>query len=190
MKIFLATQNQNKVKELQKLLGAFADLQSISPNLILPEETGTTFEENALIKARFIAKTLKCAALSDDSGLSVPLLNNSPGVYSARFAGEGATDADNRTLLSHLLKENHVEKTPAFFTCVLALVYPNGEEFLFKGECQGMVLSEEKGHFGFGYDSMFIPKKFSKTFAEMPAEEKSSISHRFLAIEKLVQHFS
>lgn len=187
MELLLATKNQHKIIELQKLLGAFAVINALPPSQDLPEETGSTFEENALLKAKHVCASLKQASLADDSGLSVPLLDNKPGVYSARFAGLHASDQENRLHMIQSLKKKGVSRTPAFFTCVLALALPNGKEFTFKGECHGTLILEERGHEGFGYDSLFIPKEHDLTFAQMPAEKKGQISHRRKAILKLLK---
>ncbi len=187
MRLTLASKNQHKLVELQKLLGAFADLSSLPNDIPLPEETGKTFEANALLKARYACqKTNKCV-LADDSGLSVQALNNAPGIYSARFAGLNSSDADNRALLIHMLREKNLLESQAFFTCALALVKPNGEEFTFTGECHGKVITLEKGEHGFGYDSLFIPDGYSQSFGQMPSHEKGEISHRKKALNQLIQ---
>jgi XTP/dITP diphosphohydrolase len=146
-------------------------------------ETAATIEGNALLKAKTIAEKFDTNCFSDDSGLLVDALNGAPGVYSARYAGEQKNDRDNIDKLLFELKD-HVNRN-AHFKTVLALVL-NGKEYLFEGIIHGTITKELRGSNGFGYDPVFMPDGFSKTFAEMSAEEKNSISHRKIALKKLL----
>jgi XTP/dITP diphosphohydrolase len=146
-------------------------------------ETAATIEGNALLKAKTIAEKFDTHCFSDDSGLLVDALNGAPGVYSARYAGEQKNDRDN---IDKLLSElNYVDNRKAHFKTVMALVL-NGKEYLFEGIINGTIAREMRGSNGFGYDPVFMPDGFSKTFAEMSAEEKNSISHRKIALKKLL----
>lgn len=189
--LLLATSNAHKTQEVDAILGAgwtVTDLRT-HPGLALPEETGSTFEENAIIKARGASEAVPgTLVLADDSGLEVDILNREPGVRSARFAGEDATDADNRRLLKDRLRRvstNPGQVFPARFRCCLALVY-NGEVLhVASGSVEGYVGMIEHGREGFGYDSMFTPKEHRLTFGELPAETKNQFSHRARALESL-----
>ena len=186
--IVLATGNKGKVKEFAGLLHGIAgkitglgDLES-PPEVV---EDGETFMENALKKARAIAEYSGKPALADDSGLAVDALDGRPGVYSARYAGEGATDDEN---IDKLLRElGDAQNRSAKFVCFLALVTPEGEETVVSGECEGVILSERRGSRGFGYDPVFYLPEYGKTMAEIPADLKNKISHRARAAEKLVR---
>ncbi len=146
-------------------------------------ETAATIEGNALLKAKTIAEKFDTNCFSDDSGLLVDALDGAPGVYSARYAGEQKNDRDN---IDKLLSElNYVDNRKAHFKTVMALVL-NGKEYLFEGIVNGTIAREMRGSNGFGYDPVFMPDGFSKTFAEMSAEEKNSISHRKIALKKLL----
>ncbi len=185
--IVLATGNEGKVKEFEGLLLGVAgkiiglgDLES-PPEIV---EDGETFMENALKKARIIAKYSGRPALADDSGLAVDALGGKPGVYSARYAGEGATDDDN---IDKLLRElGDAENRNARFVCFLALVTPDGKETVVSGKCEGVILTERRGSGGFGYDPVFYLPEYGKTMAEIPPALKNEISHRARAAEKLV----
>lgn len=181
----LATGNPHKIEEFSRALG-----ETIVPpsryNLVMDvEETGSTFEENALIKARWLAQASGVASLADDSGLVVDALGGEPGVYSARFGGEGLDDRGRRLLLLQKLADTPAAKRTARFVCVLALVLPGGEEHLFRGECEGSILFEERGSGGFGYDPVFLFPGAGLSFAEMSASAKDAVSHRGNAIGKL-----
>ena len=183
-KMVVATGNANKLKEFSQL---FTDYEVISQKEMGffedVEETGETFAENALIKARAAAKALGVPALADDSGLCVVALGGSPGVYSARYSGGG--DKENR---KKLLKElDGVRDRTAYFQCAIALVYPDGKELLAEGRTFGKILFEERGEGGFGYDSLFESDDLKKSFGEASAEEKNSVSHRHRALENLFQ---
>ncbi len=192
-KILLATSNTHKTQEVAAMLGAgweVADLRSY-PDLVSPEETGVTFEENAIIKAcGGCAAVPGMLVLADDSGLEVDILEGQPGVRSARYAGEDATDADNRRLLKERLlvvSTNPGQAFPARFRCCLALVR-NGETLhVTHGAVEGHVTAAEQGREGFGYDSMFTPLGHEKTFGELPANVKNELSHRARAMETMQQ---
>jgi len=185
MKIILATANKGKLREFRNM----CDVEVIAFSDILGDieivEDGDTFQENALIKARTIYKKLKnesVIVVSDDSGISVPLLGGIPGVYSARYAGEGASDKDNLYKLVNAIKEQGVDKTPAYYTASIAIVSKYGE-YSVHGWMHGDVLNTTRGEKGFGYDPMFIPSGYSQTLGELDDEVKKSISHRAKALE-------
>ena len=182
MQIVLASSNRGKIKEINKYFGdnvvAFSDL--IVPFEI--EENGKSFKENAIIKAKAIYEKLpNHIIIADDSGISVPKLGGIPGIYSARFAGKGATDKDNLFKLIDELKQNNLKKTEAFYTSAIAIATPYGV-FTTHGFMYGDVIDEVRGDNGFGYDPMFIPKGFNKTLGELDEQTKKSISHRTKAL--------
>lgn len=185
----IATGNKHKLDEIGAILKDF-QLQVLSMKDVGLEgleiiEDGNTFEENALIKAKTVMEKTGKLALADDSGLEVDILNNQPGIYSARFAGEKATDQENNNKLLTLLKDVPLEKRTARFVCALAAVFPNGDTIVLRGECPGIVGFEPRGTTGFGYDPLFIVEEYNKTFAEIGEEKKNRISHRAIALEKL-----
>lgn len=186
--IVLATGNKGKIREFSGLLeGVFGRIISLNDLESPPEvvEDGATFRENALKKARAIAAYSDRPALADDSGLVVDALDGRPGVYSARYAGEGATDRDN---IAKLLTElGDIENRSARFVCVLALVTPDGSEITADGMCEGVILSEPRGEGGFGYDPVFFLPELGKTMAELPPELKNRLSHRARACESLIK---
>ena len=186
MRIILATSNQGKVKEFQSWISEYEVLAySDVMTLFEIEETGTTFKENALIKARAVYAKLedkRDMVLSDDSGISVPLLGGEPGIYSARYAGVGASSQENLNKLIATLKEKHVVKTPAFYTAAIALVCKKGE-FCVHGWMHGEAIAEARGNNGFGYDPMFIPCGYSQTLGELDESVKKAFSHRARALE-------
>ena len=177
MEIIIATGNAGKVREFKRMLEPFGfTVYSQKEKGIVsnPEETGDTFAENALIKARAVWEQARTAVIADDSGLCVDALDGRPGVYSARYAGEDATDADrNRKLLSEL---EGVNNRSAHFTCAIAYIDEAGKERVFEGICPGKIGFAPKGADGFGYDPIFLCG--NKTFGEMTAEEKDAVSHR------------
>lgn len=190
IELVLATENLHKIREFRELFRPFKKIDMLTlhqfPELLLPPETEDTFQGNALIKARYVSQKLNKWSLADDSGLVVPALNGAPGVYSARYAGEKATDRDNR---QKLLKEmNHLKgmQRDAYFECCLVLSRPNEPEKIFRGICEGTITDEERGRNGFGYDSLFLKHDYDKTFAELDESVKNRISHRYKAIEKLL----
>ncbi len=181
--IVLATSNKNKVKEFQHILKDFkVELRSLADFGPIPEaiEDGSTFDENAYKKAHHTARILGLPAIADDSGLVVEALEGAPGVYSARFAGEQATDDENTDKLLKELKG--VKNRKASFKCVLSIAVPSGPALTYEGECKGTIIDERRGENGFGYDPVFYCEEFKRTFAELTMEEKSGISHRGKAL--------
>lgn len=188
MKLAIATNNQHKLQEIRAVLGdSFEELLSLKDLGIDVdvEETGTTLEENALIKARAILALSGIATLADDTGLMVDALNGAPGVYSARYAGEEHNDAKNRALL--LKNLNGVKDRSAHFATVIALCYPNGKTLTASGRVNGEILLSERGTEGFGYDSLFFSTELGKTFAEATQAEKNSVSHRGRALRAMLE---
>ncbi len=185
MKIVLATGNKGKLREFKKM----CDTEVIAFSDILGEmeivENADSFKGNALIKARTIYEKLNdkdAIVISDDSGISVPLLGGIPGIYSARYAGEGASDKENLYKLVNAVKEAGVEKTPAYYTASIAIVSKFGE-YVVHGWMHGEVLASTRGDHGFGYDPMFVPNGYEQTLGELEDEVKKSISHRGKALE-------
>jgi len=150
-----------------------------------PEETGTTFRENAILKAEHAARQLNRLVVADDSGLVVPALNGEPGVRSRRYAGPAATDSENRQKLLYAMQDLHGEARTAYFECCLALAGPEGLIKCVEGICEGIIISETKGRNGFGYDPLFIKNDYEKTFAELDNTTKNRVSHRRKAFERL-----
>ena len=177
--IILATHNRNKVAEFTSIVPAktwSVKAASDFPELEDVEETGNTFADIALLKARYVTKILGQIAIADDSGLSVEYLKGAPGIYSARYAGETKNDqANNKKLLKSLVG---IEKRAAEFCCAIAITYPDGREFVVEGRCQGIIGLEARGNNGFGYDPLFYLPEMGKTMAELTMEEKNRISHR------------
>ncbi len=189
--IVIATRNAGKVKELTALLGVvvekitpLGELNSV-PDIV---EDGDTFRKNALKKARLVSGVTRKITLADDSGLEVDGLGGRPGVFSSRYAGENADDKDNiRKLLGEL---NGISDRKARFVCDIALVFPNGDEIVVEGICEGVIIDEPRGEGGFGYDPVFFLPDVNKTMAELTAEEKNLISHRARAIRALVMYIN
>jgi XTP/dITP diphosphohydrolase len=188
--LVLATRNEGKTEEIRALLAEFpVDIKNLTDFGPTPEieEDGQTFEDNAVKKARFIAKILGFPALADDSGLMVEALGNGPGVRSARYAGEEASDADNN---AKLLKElEKVENRTAAFACVIAIAVPWGPALIYEGRCEGIITNEQVGTKGFGYDPVFYYPPLQKTFAQLSTEEKNQVSHRGHALRQLRDEF-
>lgn len=196
--VILASQNKNKIKEINAILSQF-DMHVISrDDAGLPkddvEETGTTFEENSLIKASAIremivngsiAEFLESPIVADDSGLMVDALNGAPGVYSARYAGDHCSYSDNNNKMLAALKDVPKEKRSAKFVTVITMIFPDGSKIVARGECPGVITESERGENGFGYDPIFIPDGYDKTFSELGADIKNKISHRARALQKL-----
>lgn len=184
MSICFATHNQNKVKELRKLVGNDLEILSLNDLGVSDEieETGSTLEENALIKAQYVYDNYDIPCFADDTGLEVEALDGAPGVYSARFAGEPANNEKNIDKLLKMLQDKSNKN--ARFRTVVALVTDERPLF-FEGIAEGEIISHRKGSKGFGYDSVFLPKNFDRTFAEMDMKEKNLISHRAIAVNKL-----
>lgn len=188
MKLILASQNRHKAQEMQAILGDKIELETLDAagcSDIEIIEDGDTFEANAIKKAVAVMQATGLPAIADDSGLCVDALNGAPGVYTARFAGEGATDDENISKLLKALEGVETAKRTARFVCVIAVAYPDREPFTYKGECNGFILTEKRGENGFGYDPVFYVEEFGKSMAELPAEVKNSISHRSRALAKL-----
>jgi XTP/dITP diphosphohydrolase len=185
--VLVSTRNAHKLVEIRQILGPSFELLDLSsvPALGEVEETGTTFEENAALKALAASAHFGGWVLADDSGLEVDALGGAPGVRSARFSGEGATDVTNRALLLEKLATIPAEKRSARFRCVIALA--RGGEVLahFRGAVEGAIIQSEKGEGGFGYDPLFVPEGFGETFAELGAETKNRLSHRGRALAAL-----
>lgn len=184
--IVLATRNKGKIKEFQEILKDYpVDLKGLDDFGPIPEaiEDGETFDDNAYKKALFTAKVLGLPAISDDSGLSVEALDGRPGVYSARYAGENATDQDN---IAKLLKEMEgVTNRKAAFECVISIAVPAGPALTYEGRCEGEITTEPQGEDGFGYDPVFYYPDFGKTFAQATMAEKNSVSHRGKALAEV-----
>jgi XTP/dITP diphosphohydrolase len=188
--IVLATKNQGKKKEMINLLEGYPvkimTLEDFGP---IPDiiEDKETFDDNAYKKASMTARFLGLPALADDSGLVVPALEGKPGVHSARYAGENATDEDN---LKKLLKEmENKEKRDAYFECVISIAIPTGPALTYEAKCEGIITKEPKGEGGFGYDPVFFYPELDKTFAELSMEEKSQVSHRGKALNEMKKEF-
>ncbi|SCZ08025.1 XTP/dITP diphosphohydrolase [Alkaliphilus peptidifermentans DSM 18978] len=185
----IATGNLHKLDEIKKILSEFPfDIKSMKDvNLEGLEivEDGNTFEENALIKARTVMKKTGYVTIADDSGLEVDCINNQPGIYSARFAGENANDAKNNEKLLNMMKDIPENERGARFVCAMAVVFPNGDELVLRGECKGIIGQSPRGKQGFGYDPLFIVPQYNLTFAELGEELKNRISHRAVALTKL-----
>jgi XTP/dITP diphosphohydrolase len=181
----LATRNPHKVRELERMLGGAIELDPLPPEVELPPETGATFAENALIKARAAAAATGRAAIADDSGIEARALGGRPGVRSARYAGPDATDAENLAKLRAEVPAG----SPLRYVCVMAHVTANGAATTFEGTCEGTMASDARGRDGFGYDPVFLPAgdRSGRTMAELTPEEKDAISHRGLAARKLAE---
>ncbi|MGV1036207.1 MAG: RdgB/HAM1 family non-canonical purine NTP pyrophosphatase [Candidatus Nanopelagicales bacterium] len=190
-RIVLATRNQHKVAEVQRILkaaGAAIDLVGIDElPQVIPDvaETGSTFGENALLKARAVAAAAGLPAIADDSGICVDALNGMPGVLSARWAGSHGDDHANLDLVLDQLADVPAERRGAQFVCVVAFAQPNGDAETFTGSVAGHLTTQRRGEGGFGYDPVFVPDGYSVTTAEMSASEKDAISHRGKALRAL-----
>ena len=190
--IIIATKNAGKVKEFEHLFSRYQiAVKSLLdfPDAIDVIEDGTTFEENALIKARAIAKLYQVTALADDSGLEVDALDGRPGVHSARYAGETRDDQANLNKVLTELKNVDDARRGARFVCALAIVTPEGDEQVVRGECSGKILTQCRGEEGFGYDPIFYLPHLGKTMAQIPQHEKNVLSHRadaFVKLEKIL----
>lgn len=183
MKIIAATKNKNKLREFGEILKGFEIISQDEAGVDIDvEETGTTFEENSLLKARAIFEATGITAIADDSGLCVDALGGEPGVYSARYGGEGYDDEGRVQLLLKNMKEIPEEKRTARFVCAITMV---GKEGIItaRGECKGRIDYSPKGENGFGYDPVFFVEKYEKTMAEISPEEKNLISHRGKALK-------
>ena len=190
VRVVFATGNAHKVGEVQQILsaaGADIDVLALTawPDVPSPIEDGLTFADNALIKARAIARHTGLPAIADDSGLCVEALNGMPGIYSARWAGTHGDDVGNLNLLLAQLRDVPSDRRGAHFLCAAALVTPDGVERVVEGSVEGVITGEPAGSGGFGYDPIFRPHGFDVTTAELPADEKNAISHRGAAFRAL-----
>lgn len=188
MKIFLATGNKHKIEEIKKIFSKEdIEILSINDGIEIPEviEDGKTFEENSKKKALEISKFTNMITIADDSGICVEALGGAPGVYSARYSGENATDESNNKKLIENLKG--IENRNAKFVCVITLAKPTGETYSYTGEIHGEIIDEPRGKYGFGYDPYFYVKEYGKTTAEME-DFKNKISHRAKALAKLKEN--
>ena len=188
MKFVLATHNPGKLREMSAILGELG-VEVVSPAdvgiTVDVEETGTTFAENAMLKAKAICAAAGLPAIADDSGLCVDALNGGPGVYSARYGGEGLDDKGRYMLLLNSMRGQTTRK--AHFACAIACAFPNGDELTAQGQCDGAIAFAPMGEGGFGYDPVFLVPEKGKTFGQLTAEEKSTISHRGKALREFAK---
>ncbi len=187
--VIAASRNKHKIDEIEKITAEFGmhiisrDDAGIPPFEV--EEDGVTFEENSFKKAEEIMKVSGEITIADDSGLMVDFLHGAPGVYSARFAGEDGNDEKNNAKLLALLEDVPYKERKAKFVSVITMLFPDGEKLVARGECKGHIIDMPEGDNGFGYDPLFVPEGFQRTFAQLTAEEKNKISHRAKALEEL-----
>ncbi len=190
VELVIASTNIHKVREFKAMLKQFLQFDILSlrdfPHYVPPEENGKTFEENAQIKAEHAAKMLNRWVIADDSGLVVPALGGAPGIFSARYAGNDATDFENRKKLLDQIQHFMEEDRQAFFECSIALASPQGIKKCVSGVCEGVLLVSDRGRGGFGYDPIFIKHGYNKTFAELEETVKNRISHRRKALDKMI----
>ena len=193
-KLVLATRNQGKITEFRRILDALApgaiELIGVDqfPDLVDVDETGSTFEENSLLKARYTCQATGLPAIADDSGLCVDALNGDPGIFSARWAGTHGNDQANLEKVLDQLKDVPDEKRTARFMCVASLVLPDGREQVAEGRFEGHILHAPVGENGFGYDPIFQPLGLSISSAQMSAEEKDLVSHRGKSLRSIAPH--
>jgi XTP/dITP diphosphohydrolase len=191
--LFIATGNRGKLKEIDAILQGVVD-HLVTPSACLPlplvEEDGVTFEENAIKKARAAASASGIPSLADDSGLVVDILGGRPGVLSARFAGEHASDGENIARLLAELATTPAGPRRARFVCVMALCHPDGRCETFDGTLEGQIIDTPRGSHGFGYDPVFHLDEYDATLAELPADIKNRISHRAKALEQLKSYLA
>jgi len=191
--LLIATSNKGKFREFSDLLGSLVD-QVFSledfPDLLLPEENGTTFRENAIIKSRHAATVTGLPVIADDSGLEVVILGGRPGVYSARFAGEDARDEDNNRKLLEEMAGIPLKDRTARFVCCIALSLPDGTCQTVEGVLSGLILEQPRGENGFGYDPLFLVKEYGKSMAELDLSVKNRISHRACALRKCLDYLA
>lgn len=189
LQILAATSNKHKVEEFRSAFVPIQEkIQIITlddiPPFVMPDETGSSFEENAMIKAKAASAFADMPAFADDSGLEVAALDGAPGIFSARYAGDKASDADR---IAKLLREMEGKSSRrARFVCAIALAYRGMEVKTFRGEVNGSILLDPRGSFGFGYDPVFVPDGYDRSFGELGPEIKDKISHRANALEKIV----
>jgi len=196
MKLIIASKNMHKIREIRAILrqtfkdSSKWDVYSLMdfPDYNPPAETGTTFEENAILKATHAANALQGYSLADDSGLVVPALGGKPGVLSARYSGENATDKDNRKKLLEAMQTLKEQDRDAYYECSMALASPDGLDKCVSARCEGTIVEDERGGQGFGYDSIFKKHDYNKVFAQLEEEVKNRISHRRKALDKILLH--
>ena len=191
MKVILASQNQHKLVELSAILsqlGFEIALESEYGLDIEVEETGTTFEENSLLKAEAVMKASGLPVLADDSGLMVDALHGAPGVYSARY-GHKASDKERTAYLLENMKDVPEERRGAKFVCVITCLFPDGRKIVARGECPGVIARAPHGENGFGYDPVFYLPELGMTYAELPSEQKNAISHRARALQDFCRKY-
>ena len=186
--LVIASHNQGKIKEFKDMLAPFGVKVYSALELNLPdvEETGTTFKENAALKAETLSRISNKACLADDSGLCVNALGGRPGVYSARYAPNRNFDIAMTKLISEL-QDSNASDWSAYFTCILALKEPGRATRFYEGRINGSIIKDRRGDKGFGFDPIFVPEGFTQTFAEMSTEQKSLISHRGRALKAFLQ---
>ncbi|HIV85817.1 MAG TPA: RdgB/HAM1 family non-canonical purine NTP pyrophosphatase [Candidatus Monoglobus merdigallinarum] len=184
-KYVLASQNKHKAEEIKQILGSDYEIITIGEagikNIEIIED-GLTFEENAVKKAAAVYERCKLPTIADDSGLCVDYLDGAPGVYTARYAGENASDSENIKKLLRALSGAAPEQRGAKFVCVIACIEDGGAPRLYRGECPGFIAESESGRSGFGYDPVFFLPEYNKTLAELPPEQKNRLSHRYRAL--------
>ena len=191
MKVILASKNPHKLTELSAILsqhGFEIALESEYGLDIDVDETGTTFEENSLLKAEAVMKASGLPVLADDSGLMVDALNGAPGVYSARY-GHKSSDGERTEFLLENMKDVPDEKRTAKFVCVITCLWPDGRKIVARGECPGVITHEVHGENGFGYDPVFYLPELGMTYAELPSEQKNAISHRARALQEFCRKY-
>jgi XTP/dITP diphosphohydrolase len=190
MELVIASRNIHKIREFRSILKKISafDLLSLNdfPQYVPVPETGNTFEENAILKAKHAAQNLQRWVIADDSGLVVPALKGAPGVYSRHYAGENATDKENRQKLLAEMLQIQEPYRQGYYECWIALASPEGLKKTAKGVSEGMITEQERGSLGFGYDAIFIKHEYGKTFAELEEEIKNRISHRRKALDKIL----
>ncbi|NGX34243.1 MAG: Non-canonical purine NTP pyrophosphatase [Candidatus Anoxychlamydiales bacterium] len=189
--LVIASKNIHKIREIKTILNELVpniDILNLIdfPKYVPPQETGSSFEENAKAKAIHAANTLNRWVISDDSGLVVPALNGEPGIFSARYAGKNATDSDNRKKLLSKLAAVNDKDIYAYFECCMAIASPEGLKKCVCSKCEGRIETKEKGGEGFGYDPIFVKHDYNQTFAELKEAVKNKISHRRKTLDKIV----
>ena len=190
-KVIAASRNKHKIQEIEKITEQFGfsiisrDDAQIPPVEVI--EDGDTFQENSYIKAKAILDIAQQPTIADDSGLVVDYLDGAPGVYSARFAGEDADDEKNLDKLIEMMEGVPYEKRTAAFVCCITFLFPEGKKIVAEGRCEGHIVEKRRGNNGFGYDPVFVPLGYDRTFGELDEEIKNNISHRAQALKKL-QH--
>lgn len=189
--IVIATSNQHKRDEMVALAeGVSVQWKVLTdfPACVAPDEIGVTFRQNAELKALYYARHFDSLVLADDSGLCVDVLGGQPGIYSARFAGREASDGQNNELLMSRMRSVPMVRRSAYYVCGLALADANGVRRYCEGRWQGRVAANARGNGGFGYDSLFVPQDYSETVAQLPAQLKSDLSHRAVAMREMVRY--